>query len=178
MNVYRNNNFLPKLSKQILTKKLSNIRIKRTSIPVASLLFSSRLKLPGNINKMKNKINLFYPKSIDTHYKTKISNKRYFASTTNDHNITKNNKIYHSIENSPFHSPKNSLIFQILEKFDEIDKKFSQQTRYYNLWNRKLGKHFKIHSDYIDKSPSKTLFENNCQKYTTYVFRRIKNIQK
>ena len=78
-----------------------------------------------------------------------------------------------SKENTP-------MVFKIFDKFDEISRKYDEQTKYYNQLIKKGDNNRKINiKTHSNKSPSfhMVLPKNNCKKRCSYVYKRIKEIQ-
>ena len=162
-NIFKNKKNLKKVPINILLNNEDyNFQNKR----VETDFFKKKIKFfspetTNNTRKTPNKTN-FFP---NIEHKNRTHNK---MDRTDNMRIVPQNK-----DNTP-------MVFKIFDKFDEISRKYDEQTKYYNLLIKKGDNIRKVHTKtHSNKSPSfhMVLPKNNCKKRCSYVYKRIKEIQ-
>ena len=85
-----------------------------------------------------------------------------------------------NIKKTKILTQKKPLIYEILDKFDEVNEKYKEQTRYYENFIKKGDNNMKVHiNQHFEGLKNLPLLpKNNSKKQFTYVFNRIKEIQK
>ena len=156
----------------------------KKSLPINLLLYkedfnNSKKRLETEF--LKNKVKFFSPNlTIDN--KMKFQNKTDF----NYPMINKRKKVHSKLSKTvntkitPLYKESKPIVFKIFDKFDEADKKYIQQTNYYNHYNktgdnRKLNINNIIHTNSL---ASYSLYpKKKNKKYYSHVYRRIKAIE-
>ena len=84
--------------------------------------------------------------------------------------ISKNNRLY---------TEKKPLIYKIFDQFDEINRKYNEQTKYYDHFIKTGENNCKINinrnTNNITRFP--LLPKNNTKKHCSLVYQRIKSIE-
>ena len=130
---------------------------------------------------LKNRVKFFSP-NITSNNNKKIENKTEFK-VPNKYNKKGiyNNKLLKTIniKNIPLYIEQKPLLYKIFDKFEEINKKYNEQTKYYNHFIKSGVNSRKIHTN--NKIGNLTTFslisKNNAKKQCNYIYKRIKSIQ-
>ena len=179
----------PELNKnninKIQNKTIINNYKDKKSLPINILLFkndfnSSNERLETEF--LKNKIK-FFSHNITPNKQKNFRNKTDFKyPVINKKKKTK--KILSktvNIKNIPLYKESKPIIYRIFDKLDEVNKKYKEQTKYYNHFIKNEDNHrkFNINSTNTNLRNLKSylLNKNNSKKYCSYVYRRIKKIE-
>ncbi len=178
----------PELNNRIINKTQQNneAKIKKLfknkkiikKVPINILLNNEDFKLQNKrveTDFFKNKNKIF---SLDTTINTRKTNfVPYIEKKSNSHR--KMERTDH-MRNIPMNNENNSMVFKIFDKFDKVNRKYDEQTKYYNLLIKKGDNNGKIHiKAHSNISPSFHMLpiKNNCKKRCSFVYKRIKKIQ-
>ena len=162
-------------------QKIRNNYSLKKSIPVNFLLIKK-----GHFSKkqetdfLKNKVKFFSPNT------TSNNNKKKHNRTDFNYPIIKKHKEIYNIraktinkKKVPLYIETKPMIYKIFDKFDEVNKKYYEQTKYYNSFikdgdnNRKL--HINTQINNLTTFP--LLPKNNTKKYFSKIYQRIKTIE-
>ena len=130
---------------------------------------------------LKNKVKFFSPDIT-------IETKKKFQNTTDFKypNINQRRKIHKTLSKTvntkinPLYIESKPIIFKMFDKFDEADKRYIQQTKYYNHYNKTGdGRKFNINNIIHTNSIASFLLypKKTNKKYYSHVYRRIKAIE-
>ena len=169
--------------KNIESKKKRSFDGKKTR-PINLLLFrddfnSSTKRLETDF--LRNRVKFFSP-NITTNTNNSIKNKIEFKSL-NKFNIKgiHNHKLSRTtnIKNIPLYVEQKPLLYKIFDKFEEVNKKYKEQTKYYNHFIKNGIISRKIHTNTnIDNLKTFSLLsKNNAKKQCSYIYKRIKSIK-
>lgn len=173
----------PELESKITERQRNktNLKTKKNfkKVPINILLYKEDFNFPRKkteLDFLKNKVKFYTPNitnntkkiynKTEFKYQNKMDTKNKFSRTVNIKKIIKNK------ENKP-------MIFKIFDKFDEVNKKYNEQTKYYNSLIKRGDNEGKAHinnfSNKLIKFP--VLPKNNTKKHCSNVYQRIKSIQ-
>ena len=180
----------PELNKKYINKTRQNKEVKNIfkikknlkKVPINILLNNEDFNFQNKrveTDFFKKKIKFFSPETTNNTRKT--PNKTNFFPNIEHKNRTHNRMgKYDNMRIVPQKKSNTPMVFKIFDKFDEISRKYDEQTKYYNLLIKKGDNIRKVHTKtHSNKSPSfhMVLPKNNCKKRCSYVYKRIKEIQ-
>ena len=176
----------PSLNKNNLNtqNKIFKNNLIKKRIPINYLLIKdysiSKKKIETDF--LKNRIKFFSPNITSNNKNNK--NEHYvtdFNYPLNKKKKKKNNKLFKNVfsKNNPLYEEKKPIIYKIFEQFDEINRKYNEQTKYYEHFiktgenNRKIN--INRNSNNMIRYP--LLPKNNTKKHCSSVYQRIKSIE-
>ena len=172
----------PSLNKNNLRiqKNFNNNNLKKT-IPINFLLIKNNQYSSKKQEKdfLKNKVKFFSP-NVTTNINQKKHNKTDFNYPIVKKHKDINNKISKTInrKRNPLYYESKPMIYKIFDKFDEINKKYNEHSKYYHSFikegdnNRKIN----INRNINNLTTFPLLPKNNTKKYFSNVYQRIKTI--
>ena len=177
-----NNKYINKTQQNKEVKNIFKIKKNLKKVPINILLnnedfnFQNK-RVETDFFKKKNKF--FSPETTNNTRKT--PNKTNFFPNLEHKNRTYNRMGKNdNMRIAPKSKENTPMVFKIFDKFDEISRKYDEQTKYYNQLIKKGDNNRKINiKTHSNKSPSlhMVLPKNNCKKRCSYVYKRIKEIQ-
>ena len=164
--------------------KIFKNNIIKKRIPINFLLIKdysiSKKKIETDF--LKNRIKFFSPNITSNNKKN--NNEHYVTDynySLNKKIKNKNNKLSKTVisKNNHLYTEKKPLIYKIFDQFDEINKKYNKQTKYYEHFIKTGENNGKINinrnSNNIIRFP--LLPKNNTKKHCSSVYQRIKSIE-
>ena len=162
--------------------KIFKNNIIKKRIPINFLLIKdysiSKRKIETDFLKNRIKFcspNTNYKKSNNEHY---VTDYNYSLNEKKKNKINKLSKTVIS-KNNRLYTEKKPLIYKIFDQFDEINRKYNEQTKYYDHFIKAGESNCKINinrnSNNITRFP--LLPKNNTKKHCSSVYQRIKSIE-
>ena len=171
-------------NKFLKKKNITNYKDNK-SIPISVLLFRDDYNYSNKrleTEFLKNKVKFFSPNTTSNN-QMKIKNKTDFKYPVINNKRKTYNKLIKNInkKNIPLYTESKPMIYKIFDKFDEVNEKYKQQTKYYNHYIKSGDNNRKItinkNKNRLNNLTSFLLTNNNAKKYCSYVYRRIKSIE-
>ena len=171
-------------NKFLKKKNITNYKDNK-SIPISVLLFRDDYNYSNKrleTEFLKNKVKFFSPNTTSNN-QMKVKNKTDFKYPVINNKRKTYNKLIKNInkKNIPLYTESKPMIYKIFDKFDEVNEKYKQQTKYYNHYIKSGDNNRKItinkNKNRLNNLTSFLLTNNNAKKYCSYVYRRIKSIE-
>lgn len=173
----------PSLNKNNLNlqKNSKNYSLKK-SIPINVLLIKKEKNTPKNLENyfLKNRVKFFSP-NITSNNKNINQNKTTFNYSIIKNHKQNHNKISRTINKKrfPLYIETKPMIYKIFDKFDEVNKRYHEHTKYYHYFIKNGDNNRKVHlsKNLNNLTTFPLLPKNNTKKYFSNVYQRVKTIE-
>ena len=174
----------PELNKNNLNSQKTNLKnyIVKKRMPINLLLLKDEFNSSNkreDTDFLKKRVKFFSP--IITPNSKKSINKTDFKFPIIKKKKEIHNKLSKTINTKkiPLYTEPKPAIFKIFDKLDEVNKKYNDQTKYYNHYNKNGDNSRKIHINRNLNNFTKfsLLSKNNVKKHYSYIYKRIKTIE-